>query len=219
MPLLNKSRDQIRQLIRAKRRALSNEEQIAAGDKLVKQVKAVLKTLQVKKVALYLDFDGEIHTQPLINYCWKKEIEVYLPQLDPLNNGYLLFLRYFPHSKTRLNRFLIKEPILDKSALIAHQDLDIIFMPLVAFDKKGQRLGMGGGFYDRTLSPIAPPTEVVTATQNEKQAITPSPQNKSMPLRIGLAHDCQCIDKVPTERWDLSLSVVLTPSRIYTQET
>ncbi len=68
-------------------------------------------------------------------------------------------------------------------------------MPLVAFDSQGQRLGMGGGFYDRTLAQ----TDLM----------------KKSPLRIGLAHDCQYLDYLPVEPWDLPLAWVLTPKHTY----
>lgn len=65
--------------------------------------------------------------------------------------------------------------------------------PLVAFDEYGQRLGMGGGFYDRTL-------------QNWQHY-------KMQP--VGYAHDCQLVEKLPVEEWDIPLPAVVTPSKVW----
>ncbi len=91
------------------------------------------------------------------------------------------------------NRFGIIEPQLNCQQIVPLSTIDIICTPLVAFDQQGNRLGMGGGFYDRTL------------TQWHHQRLGPYP--------IGLAHDCQEVDSVPTEHWDVPLPEILTPTR------
>ena len=69
-------------------------------------------------------------------------------------------------------------------------------MPLVAFDKQGNRLGMGGGFYDRTLARL-------------------HEQNWQKPQLIGLAHECQKVDALPIESWDVPLKTIITPDKTY----
>ncbi|AAU37082.1 unknown [[Mannheimia] succiniciproducens MBEL55E] len=86
------------------------------------------------------------------------------------------------------NAFGILQPKLDVRNVLPLNQLDIIFTPLVAFDKSANRLGMGGGFYDRTL-------------QNW--------QNKSF-LPVGLAHQCQQVEKLPVESWDIPLYDILS---------
>ena len=85
------------------------------------------------------------------------------------------------------NQFGIWEPKLNVQNVLPLNELDILFTPLVAFDKQGNRLGMGGGFYDRTL-------------QNW--------QNKSF-IPVGLAHQCQQVENLPTEYWDVPLFDIL----------
>ena len=150
----------------------------------------------VDKVALYLSFDGELNTQALIHYLWSQSIKVYLPVLHPFSKGHLLFLRYTPDSKMTSNRFGIAEPILDVQNVCPLMQLDLIFTPLVAFDKKGNRLGMGGGFYDRTLA------TVLTSQDNK-------------PLLVGVAHEGQKADLLSCENWDIPMQSVLTPERLY----
>jgi len=137
-------------------------------------------------VALFLSFDGELDTQPLIDELWRTGKKVYLPVLHPFSPGNLLFLHYHPHSELVVNRLKITEPKLDVRDVLPLEQLDVLVTPLVAFDKSGQRLGMGGGFYDRTL-------------QNWQQhGLQP----------VGYAHDCQGVEKLPVEKWDIPLAVV-----------
>ena len=106
---------------------------------------------QAKNIALFLSVDGEINTRPLIAKLWQRKQRVYLPVLHPFSPGQLLFLRYDEQTELRTNRLRIPEPPLDIRHLVPLSELDVLMVPLVAFDADGQRLGMGGGFYDRTL--------------------------------------------------------------------
>ena len=144
-------------------------------------------------VAVFLSFDGELDTQPLIEQLWRAGKRVYLPVLHPFSRGNLLFLHYHPHSDLVTNRLNIQEPRLDVRDVLPLSKLDVLITPLVAFDEDGQRLGMGGGFYDRTL-------------QNWQQhQIHP----------VGYAHDCQRVEKLPVEEWDIPLPAVVTPSKVW----
>ncbi len=144
-------------------------------------------------VAVFLSFDGELDTQPLIEQLWRAGKRVYLPVLHPFSPGNLLFLHYHPHSELVVNQFKIREPALDVRDVLPLAELDVLIVPLVAFDAEGQRLGMGGGFYDRTL-------------QNYHQhGIQP----------VGYAHDCQQVAAIPAEAWDIPLPAVITPSKVW----
>ena len=99
------------------------------------------------------------------------------------------------------NRYGILEPQLNCSHVSPVAQLDIILMPLVAFDSKGNRLGMGGGYYDRTLS----------FTQH--QTGFHSPSEKRAPKLVGIAHDIQEVDALPIAPWDVPLDAIVTPSR------
>lgn len=144
-------------------------------------------------VAVFLSFDGELDTRPLIDRLWCAGKRVYLPVLHPFSPGNLLFLHYHPESELVVNRLNISEPELDVRDVLPLERLDVLVTPLVAFDTQGQRLGMGGGFYDRTL-------------QNWQQhGLQP----------VGYAHDCQQVDALPSEEWDIPLPAVVTPSRLW----
>ncbi|MGF1680765.1 5-formyltetrahydrofolate cyclo-ligase [Photobacterium minamisatsumaniensis] len=187
------SRQQIRQFVRQQRRSLTLEQQHCAAHDLLSQCQKSPPLLNAKHIALYLANDGELDTQPVIDWLWQRGTAVYLPVLHPFSKGHLLFLHYTPETKMTLNKYQIREPILDIRLVKPVSQLDIICTPLVAFDASGQRLGMGGGYYDRTLS----------RWHNGKQG----------PRPIGLAHNVQQVERLPTQAWDVPLPEIITPAQ------
>lgn len=184
---------QIRQQIRQRRRALTPEQQTQFALQAADRMMAYPPVLLAQTVAVFLSFDGELDTRPLIDQLWRAGKRVYLPVLHPFSPGNLLFLHYHPNSDLVVNRLNIREPKLDVRDVLPLSQLDVLVTPLVAFDAAGQRLGMGGGFYDRTL-------------QNWRQ-------HRLQP--VGYAHDCQQVDALPTEQWDIPLPAVITPSKTW----
>lgn len=194
---------QLRKQFRALRNSLNSGEQASAARGALTQCLKLESFNTAKHIALYLANDGELITQAIVDYCWKQGKSVYLPVLHPFVKNTLAFFEYSEETQMRSNRFGIDEPKLDVRKIIPVKALDIIFTPLVAFDKEGNRLGMGGGFYDRTLSKL---TRTSTAQTNATQT------NKTQ--LVGLAHDCQQAEKLPAQTWDIPLSTIVTPSRV-----
>lgn len=198
-PATSKIRNTLRKTFRQRRTSLSQSEQDSAALGLVEQAKASGLCDKSQHIAVYITNDGELNTRPLIEYLWAQNKQVYLPILHPFSKGHLLFLRYNPNTLMCLNEFGIAEPTLDVTQICPLQNLDLIFTPLVAFDQSGNRLGMGGGFYDRTLAPLNKSIQ----------------HNQSITL-VGLAHDIQKTVSLPSESWDIPLPHILTPSQLYT---
>jgi 5-formyltetrahydrofolate cyclo-ligase len=190
------SRQAIRNQVRARRRALSSHQQSEFALAAAQHTMQYLKQIGANSVALYLASDGELDTTPLIQHLWQADIETYLPLLHPFSPGNLLFLQYHSQSPLKINRYGIPEPRLDVRRLIPVAQLDVIITPLVAFDGEGNRMGMGGGFYDRTLGNM--PTDG-------------SPK-AGRPRAIGFAHDCQRVPSLPCEPWDVPLQAIITPT-------
>ncbi|KLV06486.1 MULTISPECIES: 5-formyltetrahydrofolate cyclo-ligase [Photobacterium] len=186
------TRQHIRQIIRQHRRALTPDQQQLAAQDLLEHCQQSATLLHAQHIALYLANDGELDTQPVIDWLWHQGKSVYLPVLHPFSKGNLLFLHYTPDTRMTANRYQIREPMLDIRLVKPITELDVIATPLVAFDNTGQRLGMGGGYYDRTLN----------RWHQERQG----------PRPIGLAHDCQQVDTLPVEAWDVPLPEIITPS-------
>jgi ribose 5-phosphate isomerase A len=200
----NGSRAQLRQLYKNKRSELSAFEQKKAARDIVTRAVENALFVKVKRVALYASVNGELNTKYLIAYLWAQAIEVYLPVVHPFSAGHLIFLRYTGDTIMRPNRFGILEPELDVNTLCPLNELDLIFTPLVAFDTNGNRLGMGGGFYDRTLQSMRANERLPNANLSAKQAKI-----------IGLAHDVQRASLLPAQDWDIPLSAVLSPTTFY----
>ncbi|MBE3673534.1 MULTISPECIES: 5-formyltetrahydrofolate cyclo-ligase [Pseudoalteromonas] len=196
---MSNKRAQIRAEIRNTRKNLSNNQQIIAAQSLKMNFIQHLKsenTTNSKHIAIYLSNDGELDTSLLIKELWNLNHAVYLPIIHPFNGANLLFQRYEKNSPMRANRYGILEPKLNCSQICPLPALDYLLMPLVAFDKQGNRLGMGGGFYDRTLARL-------------------HEQNWQKPQLIGLAHECQKVDALPIESWDVPLKTIITPDKTY----
>ncbi|MEH6453248.1 MAG: 5-formyltetrahydrofolate cyclo-ligase [Psychromonas sp.] len=185
-------RTQIRNQIRSARRALSSLQQQQDAQTLFSRLIKNQKVLTAKNISVTLAHDGEIDVSTFINWCWKNNKNVYLPVVHPFSKGHLLFLQYSPDTQMIANKYGILEPKLEKLHSCAAHQLDLIFTPLVAFDGSGNRIGMGGGYYDRMLAPWF--------------------KDKTGPYPIGLAHDCQQVEHLPVEAWDVPLPEIITPS-------
>lgn len=191
MTLVPEQRKQLRQQLRNNRKALSQKQQTLASEAL--KHKCIEFAEQYSKFALYLHNDGEINPALAIEALWNLNKTVCLPVMHSFRKGYLNFQVYQRDMVLPPNHYGIPEPQLSAPHTIAVSDIDVLFMPLVGFDKKGNRLGMGGGYYDRTLNRIL------------------NQQNR--PILIGLAHDCQQVDALPIESWDVPLDIILTPTQ------
>ncbi len=180
---------QLRTRIRKARRSLSVLEQKKAAIQLQQQLNKKPHFKYAKHIALYLPNDGEVGTQLAIKQAWKNGKTVYLPVLDPMRKGFLWFVEYKANSIMCKNHFGIAEPDPKFNKRISARVLQAVGLPLVAFDDQGNRLGMGGGFYDRTFEFCR--------------------QSGTKPKLFGLAHQCQRVDKLPTENWDIALAEII----------
>lgn len=176
--------------LRARRRALSRQQQLHCADQILARLRAQCFFIQAQRVGLYLTNDGEVDTRLIINLCLQSGKQCFLPAIHPTMNR-LHFVAYGRHTALSVNKYGILEPKLRSTKRVPTWSLDLIFMPLVGFDRTGNRLGMGGGYYDRTLAFV-----------NEKKR--PSPR------LVGLAHSCQEVASIPSRSWDVAVEKVIT---------
>lgn len=218
---------QIRNIIRKRRKSLTHTEQLTFAQQIANQVLNATTTIAQQlqpnqlspvKVALFLSIDGEIDTTQTIKTLWDNGHQVYLPRIHPFNPKQLIFLRYNLYTPLIKSPLGMNEPALNCQQLCPVNQLNIIFTPLVAFDAQGHRLGMGGGFYDRTLAPLYakhtqnPQFDDKIHDKKNHNDYRNNYHNKgSKPRIIGLAHNCQQVEQVPTESWDLPLTQIITP--------
>lgn len=197
-PLIDRS--SLRRHLRQKRRQLTAYQQKQASHKICQLVRQQPWFVNASNLAVYMAADGEADPLPIAFMAQAMGKKVYLPVLHPLNTNHLLFIRFTPNTPLQKNRFGILEPCLKGYGLkransCRVQTLDLLLMPLVGFDSQGGRLGMGGGFYDRTLAR--------------------KPSEFKRPKLIGLAHECQKVEQIPLEPWDIPLTGIVTASRVY----
>lgn len=196
----NKNKKIIRKYIRILRRSIKYSEQYTSAQLVTNKILSLHCLHQSINIAVFISVDGEIRTDLLIKTLLSMNKCIYLPIL-PLpffKEQYLSFAQYTlstPLIHNYLNTFEPK--ISTKKSIISIKMLDIIFIPLVAFDKYGNRLGMGGGFYDITLKYIQ--------------------DHHINCVCIGLGHDFQLIPTqlLPIEKWDMKLHKIITPSYLY----
>lgn len=143
-----------------------------------------------KSVHTYLSKDNEISTVVLLNRIWKHypKVRTYVPVITKQN--YLEHYEVTVESKFIIDKYGIRNPVngLEKE----NTEFDIIFFPVVAFDNIGNRIGMGGGYYDRFLSSLS---------------------DKS--IKVGLAYDFQKVEVIKPEGHDIRLDYCVTEEGIY----
>lgn len=191
-------RRSLRRALRAKRRALRPSQQRAASLRLCRKIALSPLFRQARRVALYIAADGEIDPRPLAAIALQQGKALYLPVLDRRSGNRLWFIRFRAGDRLRRNRYGIAEP-RGLGPRVAPWQLDLVLMPLVGFDAAGNRLGMGGGYYDRTFAPMV----------GAPAGAMPKPWPRH-PRLCGLAHRNQRVDRLLPAPWDVPMVRVFT---------
>ncbi|MEH6584476.1 MAG: 5-formyltetrahydrofolate cyclo-ligase [Halioglobus sp.] len=177
------SKQQLRTLLRERRCQLDTIEQQSAASRIAQYALALPEWPSATKIALYHPVNSEISGDHIASEALSQGKTLYLPVIGPGNT--MSFAQWGNNTRLQENRFGIAEPTA-KSPRCPASELDILFMPLLGWDRKGNRLGMGAGFYDRCLEGV------------------------SGPLLVGLAYSVQEIGNISSEPWDIALDRVLT---------
>jgi len=185
----------IRKEFRALRQQLTEIQQEQAARALLENCLKLPAVQDASYIACYLSNNGEINPKYLIEWCWQQGKTVLLPILHPTQEGHLVFMPYHATSPMVINLYAIPEPKYEPEKTLGLHKIDIIFTPLVAFDSVGNRLGMGGGYYDRTLASLS-------AKPNSTKV-------------LGLAHACQYSSTLPVQKWDFPLQGIVTDKQIF----
>lgn len=186
------SRPQLRRQLRQARRALTPCEQRQAARGLYRQLAQHPLFRRARHLSLYLPTDGEIDPRLLLREAQRRGKAVYLPVLSAWPRTKMVFQRLRTGEKLRRNRFRILEPRVNPARQRKVWALDLVLLPLVGFDEQGGRLGMGGGFYDRSLA-----YQARRSTWRQ-------------PRLLGLAHECQKVDALNQASWDVPLQGTVT---------
>lgn len=189
--LSHNSRALLRTQMRKRRRNVSSWQQRQAANSVAKLLRRQPIYKRSQHIAFYLANDGEVSLQPLMADALHRGKACYLPAI---NGRKMEFVQYLPEQELTRNRFGILQP--QPEAIVNHpQLLDLVLMPLVAFDSSGNRLGMGGGYYDRYFS-------------------FKKDQPDTNPQLLGVAHDFQEVGQLTAQYWDIPLDGVVTSTQL-----
>lgn len=196
----------LRRAMRERRSKLQTGEITTADEQLAINIVQLLDSKQLTqndiRIAGYLATDGEIPLQKSFEKLRNRGLKTYVPVI---RNGILKFALLTPVTSLHAGKYGIAVPVCDEADLLEPETIDIVLTPLLAFDATGNRLGMGGGYYDRTFAYQHP----------DSNDAADADTRISEQLFIGVAHAFQKVDHVPIESWDVPLQYAVTDQDIY----
>lgn len=170
-----------RQLIRQRKKQYSADQLIEKSKPVTEKILAIDRVQQAKTVLLYYSMSDEVDTHGLVSQLYKQGKRVILPVV--IENNQLELRPFMGTENMKKNLFGILEPAT--KAIVDEEKIDLAFIPGMAFDKKGNRLGRGKGYYDRLLSRLKDT------------------------YKIGVCFDFQVLPSIPTEQTDIPMDEVI----------
>ena len=189
------NRQTLRRELRARRRALDPAARSHAAQAFIKLISELDCYRFARHIAAYVAVAGEPDPEPLMQLAIRQGKQVYVPRVPLERSGLLRFFAWQPGLRMQPNRLGIPDPDPDPASEITSHRLDLVLTPLVAFDTHGHRLGMGGGYYDRTFAFL-------------KTGVT-------QPLLLGLAYEFQRLERIDEASWDVPLAGVVSERQVY----
>ena len=183
-----------RKKLQQQRAKISSDEQKIASALLVEKLSRHPLFLQSQTIASYHAIHNEIDPSALIHNAWQHKKKCYLPVVQ---GEQLIFCSFEIDTLLKKNQFNIPEPPLSRTTCIATAAIDLVYAPLLGFTEKGQRLGRGAGFYDKSFSFLLH---------------LPRP---SRPFLLGLAYEWQKLTNFTDKSWDVPLNAIITEKQIY----
>lgn len=187
----NNLKDTLRKNMLNERKNMNIQDVSVFSNKIIDTIIKLPEFKNCKNVMLYLSFNKEVNTYPLVNFCFENHKTVISPYCIQANREIVPFKITNLTSDLTKSTFGVMEPkheLLEKANI---EDIDLIIVPGVVFDNHCNRIGFGAGYYDRFLP--------------KKSKNTPA---------IGIAYDYQVIDSIPTSEYDVPLDFIVTEKRI-----
>jgi len=173
------------------RRDMTDEDRTEASHVICKRVIKTREFFSSKTIGCYLPMREEVDTRAIIERAWRANKRIFVPVLR--GGGQMAFCRIDPDTELEQDSFGIWEP--KRGVLIAPWKLDLVITPTVAFDNNNNRIGMGSGYYDRCFSFL----------RNRRHWIRPK--------LLGVAFQCQEVEKITPNTWDIRLYRIITESK------
>ena len=183
--------------MRTLRASIPRAERLAAERAILRQLNALHVFRPGARVAVYLSMPGEVSLESGLAAAARVGVRLYAPRITSRRRLAMLFLPLHPGARTAANFFGIAEPRGGPHRALAPLEFDTIVVPLLGFDRRGVRLGMGAGYYDRAL----------------RRRLDPS-RAWRRPRLIGVAYACQELPSIEAARWDVPLDCVVTEREI-----
>ena len=190
---MSNSQTSIRTSALSARKSLRGDDRRNASDAIAEKVCRMEEFAGAKRIGCYLSMKSEVDTANILSRAWKENLRIFVPVVR--ENFEMEFRNFTRNTRTEQNSLGIEEPV--DSEIIDSRELDIVITPLVAFDNDRNRVGMGGGYYDREFSYLA------NTDQHQK------------PLLLGIAYDCQKVEKIAPNPWDIRLFRIFTEAAEY----
>jgi 5-formyltetrahydrofolate cyclo-ligase len=198
---MTRNRDDIRREMRSRRRAVTRRERDIAARRFVIGAERAHLLRPGYRIALYHPFGHEADVVRITQRAWQRGCRVYAPVVTHRHRFTMRFVPWQPDACLKLNAFGIPEPESSLQDRIALLRLDVIFMPVVAFDERGWRLGSGAGFYDRCLRHLR------------------GSRLWRRPKLVGVAYEHQKVAALSPSAWDVPMDAVLTENCLYRFDT
>lgn len=144
-----------------------------------------------KNIMIYLSFNNEVDTYKLMKYCLNSGKRVIVPYCIKEERKIIPSEVKNPDTELKLNSIGYKEPDIESLREVKVEDIDLVIVPGVVFDESGNRIGFGGGYYDRFLKRL-----------------------KSTTMTIAICYDYQIIDRVPVDEFDIPVKSIITNKRV-----
>ena len=186
----------LRKQLKKQRANLTQQQQAQRSSRAVQYIQRSAAFRSARHIAIYLPVRGETDPVTLRSFANPRQ-KFYLPVLSPYKPHGLVFVRWDKRTKFRNNRFNIPEPLIRRNQMKSAHSLDLVVMPLLAFDMTGSRLGMGGGFYDRSF-----------AFKRRGGSYARRPH------LTGIAYQFQQAEKLERQSWDVPLDAISTENGI-----
>lgn len=176
----------LRRELRTRRLRFSASQRRHAAIRAARHTVRLLRELRVRRVAIHLACGSELSTSPLLALLIARRWRVAVPRI--VGDGLMQFEWLADSAPLRRNRHGIQEPLM-RGKRARRAEFDAIIIPLVGFDAHGNRLGAGGGYYDRWLA---------------------RPRVAQRPRYLGYAYAIQQVEQLPHDAWDVRLDAVIT---------
>ncbi len=182
----------LRRQLRARRQSIGASSRRAASRAVVRLALRHRLLAKGRRIGIYMPAKSEIDVRPLLERALAMQARCFLPVVPGQGRKRMWFSQMGEHPAWVLNRYGIPEYHHPLAKRVRAQRLDLLFMPLLGFDSRGYRLGMGGGYYDASL------------------AYLKRIRRWRRPRVIGVAFSLQEVGRVPNDPWDIPLDAVLT---------